>query len=82
MQHPLDPNAKKVSHYAHDYGNQIGLEVDWTQLMNIPTQYNDSTANLGRYLENEIARNLPIAANEVLSACHMYILYDSVTQIL
>ena len=60
MQHPLDLNGKKLYDYANEYPKQIGLEFDGTKLMKIPTGYYDSPASLGKYLEKEFAKNLPI----------------------
>ena len=80
MQHPLDPNAKKLYDYANQYAKQIGREFDGTKLMKIPTGYYDSPASLGKYLEKEFAKNLPIKGHEELSACQIHSSYDNVTQ--
>ena len=69
MQHPLDPNAKKLYDYANEYGKQIGREFGGTKLMKIPTGYYDSGASLGKYLEKEFARNPLSKGHAELSAC-------------
>ena len=51
-----------------------------TILMKIPKGYYDSPPCLGKYLENEFARNLPIKGHEELSACQIHSSYDNVTQ--
>ena len=48
--------------------------------MKIPTGYYDSPASLGKYLEKEYARNLPIKGHEENSACQIHSSYDNVTQ--
>ena len=80
MQHPLDPNAKKLYDYATEYGKQIGREFDGTKLMKIPTGYYDSPASLGKYLEKEFAKNLPIKGHEELIACQIHRSYNNVTK--
>ena len=80
MQHPLDPNDKKLYDYGTEYAKQIGGEIDGTKLLKIPTGYYDSHASLGKYLDNELAKNLPIKGHEELSACQIHCSYDNVTQ--
>ena len=60
MQHPLDPNAKKLYDYRNENEKRIGREFDGTKLMKIPTGYYDNPASLAKYLEKEFAKNLPI----------------------
>ena len=69
MHHPLDPYAEKLYDYANEYEKQIGRELDRTKLMKIPTGYYDCPICLGKYLEMEFARNLPIKGDEEQSAC-------------
>ena len=80
LQYPLDPNAKKLYDYANEYVKQIGREFDGTKLMKIPKGYYASPACLGKYLENEFARNLPIKDLEELRAGQIHCRYENVTQ--
>ena len=48
--------------------------------MKIPTGYYDSPASLGKYLEKEFSKNLPINRHEEISACQIHSSYDNVTQ--
>ena len=80
MQHPLDPNAKKLYDYANEYGKQIGREFDVIKLMKIPNGCYPTPASLGKYLEKEFAKNLPIKGHAELSACQIHSSYDNVTQ--
>ena len=82
MQHPLDPNAKKLYDYGNKYAKQIGRDFDGTKLMKIPTGYYDSPASLGKYLEKEFAKNLPNKWHEELSACQIHSSYVNVTQMI
>ena len=60
MQNPLDPNANKLNALESAYAKQSGREFPRTKLMKIPIGYYDSHARLGKYWENEFAKNLPI----------------------
>ena len=48
--------------------------------MKIPTVYYDSPVSLGKYLEKEFAKNLPIYGHEEVSACQIHSSYANVTQ--
>ena len=48
--------------------------------MKINKGYYDSPAGLGKYLEKEFARNLPIKGHEERSACQIHSLYDNHSQ--
>ena len=80
MPHPLDPNAEKLYDYANEYAKQIGRVSDGTKLMKKPTGYDDSPVRLGKYLEKEFSKNLPIKGHYDLSACQIHSSYDNVTQ--
>ena len=80
IQHPLDPNAKKLSDYANDNAKQMDREFVGTKLMKILTGYYDNPASIGKYLEKELSKNLPIKGHEEVSACQIHSSNDNVTK--
>ena len=48
--------------------------------MKIITGYDESPASLGKYLEKEFSKNLPIKGHEELSAIQIHSSYENVTQ--
>ena len=72
LQYALDPNTKKLYDDENEYGNQIGGDVAGTKLMKIANGFYDSPASLGKYLEKEFSRGLPIKGHEERSACQIH----------
>ena len=68
MQHPPDPNAKKLYDYATVYAKQIGREFDGTKLMKIPTGYYDSPASLGNIWKRNLQSIFLSKGHEELNA--------------
>ena len=80
MQYPLKLNSARISHFGSEYVIQIELKFDGIKLMKIPTGYYDRLGTLGKCLQNEFSRNVPMKGHAEISPCQIDSYHDKITR--